>query len=129
MAEYKSISNDFEVSVFPQYIPEQSSPEQSYYFFTYKIKLVNQGTKTAQLMTRHWIIVDGQRRVQEVKGDGVVGQQPVLKPGESFEYSSFCPLPTPTGNMRGSFQMEEESGGSFDIEVPVFFLRDLKHDQ
>ena len=80
-------------------------------------------------MTRHWIIVDGQRRVQEVKGDGVVGQQPILKPGESFEYSSFCPLPTPTGNMRGSFQMEEESGDSFDIEVPVFFLRDLKHDQ
>ncbi len=129
MAEYAERTDNIEIKVEPFYVPEQSSPESDYYFFAYKVTIVNHGQSPMQLTHRHWIIVDGKRRVQEVRGEGVVGVQPTIKPGDSFEYSSFCPLPTPTGNMRGSYDMLNENGEKISVNIPVFFLRDLKHDQ
>ena len=89
--------------------------------------ITNNGTAAAQLMSRHWIITDGNGKVEEVKGAGVVGEQPVLKPGATFEYTSFCPLPTATGNMRGTYQMLDEKGNHYNAKIPLFFLRDLRN--
>ena len=130
---YREVSREIQVEVEPSYVPERSNPGESYYFFAYRIRITNLGTRVTQLVSRHWIITDGQGRVHEVKGPGVVGEQPVLEPGESFEYTSFCPLPTPTGNMRGTFQMMDHSGAQsgeeYSIRVPLFFLRDLRNFQ
>lgn len=125
---YREISHQVQVEVEPAYLQAESQPQASRFIFTYRIKITNLGDKPAQLVSRHWIITDGQGRVEEVRGPGVVGQQPMLEPGQSYEYSSYCPLTTPTGNMRGTFQMETPQGGDkFQVKIPLFFLRDLSN--
>lgn len=126
MHAYRELTQGIEVTVRPEYLPEESSPEYRQFVFAYHVTITNQGETEVQLISRHWIITDGQGVVHEVKGPGVVGQQPKLKPGESHQYSSYCPLPTPTGNMRGSFQMVNSLGAKFDAKVPLFFFRDMR---
>ena len=120
MAE--SRKHEIAVAVTTQYLPEQSEPAADRYFFAYTITVTNQGTEPAQLISRHWIITDAEGKAEEVRGLGVVGQQPLLKPGESFEYTSGCPLATPVGTMKGSYQMVAEDGTRFDAEVAEFIL-------
>jgi ApaG protein len=110
------------VTVRSQYIPEKSSASARQYAFAYTVNITNQGTVTAQLKSRHWIITDANGAVQEVRGEGVVGAQPVLRPGEEFEYTSWCVIATPAGSMRGSYQMVTNDGDLFDAEVAVFPL-------
>jgi len=110
------------VRVSSTFIPERSAPLQNRWFFAYRITISNHGNEVVQLISRHWIITDANGNVEEVKGPGVVGQQPVLEPGESFEYTSFCPLSTPFGSMRGTYQMTTEHGESFDAEIGEFGL-------
>jgi ApaG protein len=110
------------VEVESAYVPERSSPRDARYFFAYRIRISNLGEETVQLLSRHWVIADGDGRVEHVRGPGVVGEQPVLEPGESFEYTSFCPLPTPIGSMHGSYQMVTAQGGAFDAEIAPFSL-------
>jgi ApaG protein len=110
------------VEVQSAYVPERSSPSDSHYFFTYRIRISNRGEETVQLLSRHWIITDGEGNVEHVRGPGVVGEQPVLEPGESFEYTSFCPLPTPIGSMHGTYQMVTAGGSAFDAEIAPFSL-------
>lgn len=110
------------VAVETQYLPEQSAPEEGRYFFAYRIRITNTGAVAAQLISRHWIIADADGRVEEVRGLGVVGQQPLLRPGESFEYTSGCPLPTPVGTMKGAYQMVAEDGTRFDAPISEFVL-------
>lgn len=105
-----------------QYLSDQSDPAQNRYVFTYTITIANQGTGVAQLISRHWIISDGNNKVQEVKGLGVIGHQPLLKPGERFEYTSGCVLDTPVGSMRGSYQMVTDEGAPFTVTIPEFVL-------
>ncbi len=119
---YRAVTHAIEVTVTPRFLPERSSPDNGYYFWAYTIAITNRGTETVQLKTRHWKITDAHGRLQEVRGAGVVGEQPVLAPGESFEYTSGVPLPTPSGFMRGSYGMVTMSGKSFDIEIPAFSL-------
>jgi ApaG protein len=104
------------------YVPERSSPRDSQYFFAYRVRISNVGEETVQLVSRHWVITDGGGEIEEVHGPGVVGEQPVLAPGESFEYTSFCPLPTPIGSMHGSYQMVTGGGQPFDAEIAPFSL-------
>jgi ApaG protein len=110
------------VQVRSSYLPERSSPRDAHYFFAYRIRISNVGEDTVQLVSRHWIITDGDGKVEEVQGPGVVGEQPVLDPGESFEYSSFCPLPTAIGSMHGTYQMVTSGGRQFDAEIAPFSL-------
>ena len=111
-----------QVSVETHYIKEQSKPDSNFFVFSYTITIENKGTETAQLMTRHWIIKDANGKVQEVRGDGVVGEQPVLKPGEQFVYTSGTMLETPVGTMKGSYGMIAESGERFDAPIEEFIL-------
>ena len=111
-----------EVTPIPQFIPEQSDPDNDRYIFAYTITIKNTGEVAAQLISRHWIITDGNNEVQEVRGLGVVGNQPLLQPGESFSYTSGCPLETPVGTMKGSYQMVAEDGTHFEAEIPEFVL-------
>ena len=104
------------------YVPGHSNPDEDIYFFAYVIRITNVGRRWVQLKTRHWIITDQNGNTQEVEGPGVVGSYPALDPGEAFEYSSFCPLPTPTGTMRGTFHMVDKDGRAFDAEVAEFAL-------
>ena len=120
MAESKK--HDIQVEVVTQYLPEQSDPARERYFFAYTITVTNAGSAPAQLISRHWIITDAAGKIEEVRGLGVVGHQPLLKPGESFEYTSGCPLPTPVGTMKGSYQMVAEDGTRFEAEIPEFLL-------
>ena len=117
-------STRHEVTVVPKatYVADQSDPSKNEYVFSYTITITNRGTVPVQLISRHWRIVDAEHRVQEVKGLGVVGQQPVLKPGESFEYTSGASLPTPVGTMQGTYQMIGEDGTTFDAPIPQFTL-------
>jgi ApaG protein len=101
---------------------ERSAPERQQWFYLYTVRITNGGSETVQLLSRHWIITDGEGEVEEVRGPGVVGEQPILLPGESFDYTSGCPLPTPFGSMRGSYQMVTEGGESFDAEIATFEL-------
>jgi len=110
------------VRVESSFVPERSEPLKNRWFFAYRIKIANHGDQVVQLVSRHWIITDANGNVEEVKGPGVVGQQPVLEPGESFEYTSFCPLTSPFGSMRGTYQMTTEHGVSFDAEIGEFEL-------
>ena len=119
---YRSVTRNIEVSVTPQYLTDRSSPETGEYFWAYTIEITNRGAETVQLRTRHWRITDALGRRQEVRGAGVVGKQPVLKPGDSFEYTSGVPLPTPSGFMTGSYGMVGPNGETFDIEIPTFSL-------
>ncbi len=111
-----------QVEVETQYIEEQSLPDQDHYVFAYTITIYNNGSVPAQLRTRHWIITDANNKVQEVKGEGVVGEQPHLKPGEQYRYTSGTMLETPVGTMRGSYQMLADDGVEFDAEIPTFTL-------
>jgi ApaG protein len=110
------------VQVQSQYAPDQSEPAQQQWMFLYTVTISNEGSETVQLLTRHWIITDGTGHVEEVRGPGVVGKQPTLAPGESFEYSSRCPLPTPFGVMEGTYQMISGSGERFDVKIAAFTL-------
>lgn len=110
------------VSATTQFLPEQSDPLHERYVFAYTITISNTGTVTAQLVSRHWIITDAEGRVQEVRGLGVVGKQPLLKPGESFEYTSGCALNSPVGTMRGTYQMIGEDGTHFEAQIQEFAL-------
>ena len=121
-AAYQAVTRQIEVKVVPRFLPERSSPENGYFFWAYTITLTNHGGDTVQLKTRHWRITDAQGRLQEVNGPGVVGEEPVLKPTESFEYTSGVPLPTPSGFMAGSYGMVTQAGEHFDIEIPAFSL-------
>jgi ApaG protein len=119
---YRAITRGIEVTVTPRFLPERSSPENGYYFWAYSIEIINRGQETVELRTRHWRITDANGRVQEVRGAGVVGEQPRLAPGESFEYTSGVPLPTPSGIMVGSYGMVTAAGEHFDIAIPAFSL-------
>jgi ApaG protein len=119
---YQAMTRNIEVTVTPKFLPERSSQEKSYFFWAYTIEINNHGSETVQLKTRHWRITDALGRLQEVKGPGVVGEEPTLKAGQSFEYTSGVPLPTPSGFMVGSYGMVTEEGEQFDIEVPAFSL-------
>ncbi len=112
----------FEIKAEVNYIDAESNPDSSYFFFAYKIKITNRGNAPAQLMSRHWVITDGTGHVEEVRGAGVVGAQPKIMPGQSFEYESACPLTTSSGSMRGCYQMLNQEGQTFDAEIPEFFL-------
>lgn len=115
--------NKFLVQVQPAYLPEQSSPAAGIYVFSYSITITNTGEVPAQLIARHWIITNELGHVEEVKGLGVVGRQPLLQPGESFEYSSGCQLRTPTGTMQGSYLCVTHEGETFECEIPLFVLQ------
>ena len=118
-----AVTNQIRVEVLSRYSPENSNPQSSQWVFQYTVRVTNLGAETVQLISRHWIITDALEHVEEVKGPGVVGEQPVLAPGESFKYSSWCPLPTPAGVMRGTYQMVRMNGEQFDIEIAPFGLR------
>ena len=119
MAKYQ-----FRIEVAPQYLPDQSVPSQGVYSFAYTITITNSGEVPAQLISRHWVISNAAGETEEVKGLGVVGHQPLLKPGEAFQYSSGCRLRTPSGSMQGSYFFVAEDGERFDVEIPVFVLAD-----
>jgi ApaG protein len=104
------------------YVEDQSDPDKNHYVFGYTIKVTNTGDVAAQLISRHWLITDSNHRVEEVRGLGVIGQQPTLQPGESFEYTSGCPLATPVGTMRGEYQMVATDGTQFEAAIPEFTL-------
>ena len=113
---------EFSVSVRPQFVPEHSDPDEDKFLFAYTVTIRNTGDVTAQLISRHWIITDANNKVEEVQGLGVVGEQPVLQPGEAFEYTSGCPIATPVGSMRGSYQCVAEDGTRFEAPIPEFVL-------
>jgi ApaG protein len=119
----EAVTNGIRVEVLSRHSPENSQPQQGEWVFQYTVRITNQGTETVQLLSRHWIITDALEHVEEVKGPGVVGEQPVLAPGQSFKYSSWCPLKTPTGTMHGTYQMARADGTHFDIEIAPFGLR------
>ena len=119
---YRAVTRNIEVVVTPRFVPDRSSPDNSYFFWAYTISITNRGKETVQLKTRHWRITDAQGRSQEVRGAGVVGEEPVLKAGETFEYTSGVPLQTPSGFMVGSYGMIGAKGEHFDIAVPAFSL-------
>ncbi len=119
---YRAVTRQIEVTVEPNYLPDRSSADKNQFFWSYTIVIRNRGPETVQLRTRHWVITDASGRSQDVRGEGVVGEQPVLGPGEHFEYTSGVPLPTPSGFMTGSYEMVTETGEKFDIEVPTFSL-------
>jgi len=119
----EAVTNNIRVEVLSRYSVENSRPLQNAWVFEYTVRITNQGSATVQLISRHWIITDALEHTEEVKGPGVVGEQPVLAPGASFKYSSWCPLKTPTGMMHGTYQMAGEGGEQFDIEIAPFGLR------
>ena len=119
---YRAVTHKIEVTVTPRFLSERSSPTNNYFFWAYTIDITNLGAETVQLKTRHWRITDATGKLQEVRGPGVVGEEPVLKPGESYEYTSGVPLPTPSGFMAGSYGMITGEGEHFDIEIPAFSL-------
>ena len=118
-----AVTNGIRVEVLSQHSPENSRPAEGEWVFRYIVRITNLSTDTVQLRSRHWIITDAADHVEEVKGPGVVGEQPVLAPGESFKYSSWCRLSTPTGMMYGTYQMERVNGEPFDIEIAPFALK------
>ena len=119
---YSSITHSVRVTVNPIYLDEQSAPEQDHYIWAYQVEIENLGRDVVQLLTRHWQITDSLGRRQEVRGAGVVGEQPILKPGERFRYTSGTPLTTPSGIMAGSYGMETATGEHFEVEIPAFSL-------
>lgn len=119
---YTETTRSIQVTVQPIYLEDQSAPEEQRFVWAYRVRIENRGGETVQLRTRHWRITDAFGRIQEVRGAGVVGEQPVLEPGGSFEYTSGTPLPTPSGFMVGSYEMETTSGERFDVAVPAFSL-------
>lgn len=125
---YQAETRGVRVTVTPEYQTDKSDPDESRWFWAYTVEIANLGSIPVQLRSRHWRIVDARGRVQEVTGPGVVGEQPLLQPGESFEYTSGCPLGTPSGFMVGHYRMETGSGEQFDAEIPAFSL-DLPQEE
>ena len=125
---YTATTRAIQVTVGPQYLPDQSDPAKSQFVWAYHVRIENKGEIAVQLRNRYWRITDALGRVQEVRGAGVVGEQPLLKPGQSFEYTSGTPLPTPSGIMTGSYEMESSSGEKFNVTIPAFSL-DSPHQQ
>ncbi len=119
---YQKTTHAIQVTVKTSYLDDQSSPVDDHYVWAYQVRIENQGAETVQLLNRYWQITDENGQVHEVRGAGVVGEQPVLKPGDSFEYTSGTPLATPSGIMVGSYQMETAGGESFDVAIPAFSL-------
>lgn len=119
---YSKTTHDIRVTVIPAFLESQSEPQEHRYVWSYTITIANEGTETVRLLSRHWVITDGFGRVQEVRGPGVVGEQPLLGPGQAFEYTSGVPLTTPTGMMVGTYRMTSVGGIDFDIAVPAFSL-------
>jgi ApaG protein len=119
---YRAVTRQIEVTVEPNFQPERSSAEKHRFFWSYTVVITNFGAETVQLKARHWVITDAAGRMEEVRGEGVVGEQPVLAPGECFEYTSGVPLPTASGFMAGSYQMVTDTGEPFEINVPAFSL-------
>lgn len=118
-----TVTNNIRVEVLSRHMPEKSQPGLDQWIFQYTVRITNQGLDTVQLLSRHWIITDALEQIREVKGPGVIGEQPVIAPGESFKYSSWCPLQTPTGTMRGTYQMATADGHLFDVDIAVFALK------
>lgn len=119
---HEAVTRDITVRVAISYLAEQSAPASGRWFWSYHIRIENGGGRSVQLLSRHWLITDGRGAVHEVRGEGVVGEMPLIAPGASFDYVSGCPLSTPSGRMHGSFQMVDEDGTAFDIEIPAFPL-------
>jgi len=121
-SQYAATTEAITVTVEPFYLDDQSEPDDNHFVWAYHVRIENNGGRTVQLKTRHWRITDSFGNTQEVRGDGVVGEQPVLTPGQAFEYTSGTPLSTPSGFMVGTYQMETESGEQFDVNIPAFSL-------
>jgi ApaG protein len=119
---YRALTRDIEVTVEPYYLDDQSDPDDNRYVWGYRIIISNHSDDAVRLMTRYWNITDENGQVDEVNGPGVIGEQPVLRPGDTYEYSSGCPLETPSGVMFGHYRMETESGDAFDVAIPAFSL-------
>lgn len=117
-----AVTRDITVRVAVSYLPEQSSPASGRWFWSYHVRVENGAERSVQLLSRHWLITDGRGALHEVRGEGVVGEMPLIAPGASFDYVSGCPLETPTGSMVGSYRMVDESGEAFDIAIPKFAL-------
>lgn len=122
MALVAQTTHNILVEVRPQFVPEESDKQKNYFFFAYTVKIKNLGNLPAQLLSRHWVITNGFGTTEEVRGPGVVGLQPILMPGQEFEYSSFCPLPTPTGSMKGTYHFSFDDGTNQEIPIPQFYL-------
>ncbi len=122
MPTSEAVTRRIRVRVESRYDPARSRPHEGHWFFVYTVRISNESDEAVQLLTRHWIITDSDGRVQHVRGSGVIGQQPRIGPGESFEYSSFCPLRTSFGTMHGSYRMSGASAGQFDVEIAPFAL-------
>lgn len=119
---YQQTTRHISITVTPKFLDNQSQPDEGRFVWSYTISLENRSGETVKLLTRHWIITDGLGRRQEVKGDGVIGEQPILRPGDKFEYTSGCPLNTPSGFMSGQYGMINASGEGFEIAIPAFSL-------
>ena len=122
MALAEAISHDFQVTAISRFMPERSNQEIPIFFFAYWITIKNQGAVPAKLLNRYWNITDADGRINEVRGEGVVGEKPLIKPGQSFEYNSFCPLPTNFGFMKGYYEMQGGDKNTFQVEIPQFHL-------
>jgi ApaG protein len=122
MYSSQATTRNIQVRVEVEYDPSRSNPLQNQWFFLYTIHIMNEGTETVQLLSRHWVITDAMGKVEEVRGSGVVGNQPVLAPTQSFRYTSGCPLTTPFGTMHGTYQMVTQGGAQFDVEIAPFTL-------
>jgi ApaG protein len=119
---YTAVTRNIQVTVIPEFLPDRSDPERNHYFWAYTVEIANLGTTLVQLIARHWLITDADGKLEEVQGLGVVGEQPVLQPGESFRYTSGCPLATPSGIMAGSYRMTDDGGAVFEVTIPTFSL-------
>ncbi|MGL4727417.1 MAG: Co2+/Mg2+ efflux protein ApaG [Bosea sp. (in: a-proteobacteria)] len=119
---YRAMTRGIVVDVRPDFMPDRSVPAQGQFFWSYTVEIINQSSDVVQLLTRHWVITDAHGKVQEVKGDGVIGQQPKLAPGSTFTYTSGCPLTTPEGTMEGRYGMLSQTGERFEIAIPLFAL-------
>lgn len=120
---YSETTDDIQIEVVPTYIKERSSPENKQFFYAYKIRITNHSDRGVKVIHRHWKIKDGNGKAYDVQGSGVIGEQPMIAPGMHYEYTSFCPLHSPYGNMRGKYQMVDEFGNRFWVSVPLFFFR------
>ncbi|HVT79348.1 MAG TPA: Co2+/Mg2+ efflux protein ApaG [Phycisphaerae bacterium] len=124
-----TVTNGIRVGATAFYLPDESTPDEKRFIFGYRIVIVNEGTVPATLRSRHWVIIDGAGKVDEVRGEGVIGQQPRLAPGDGFKYTSYCPLTTEWGTMEGEYQFEAEGGERFEVKIGRFYLTRAKHNE
>jgi ApaG protein len=129
MSTSEAVTRGVRISVVAEYAPDRSQPSRHQWFFLYTITITNEGHDTVQLISRHWVITDGKGHVEEVKGPGVIGKQPVLAPGEAFTYTSGCPLETRFGLMEGTYQMISKTGDSFDVKIAPFSLSETQDER